>query len=67
MDPAGLWKAVGMTESVETGTNEQVIADTPITGVTVFTDGARVVRTGLTEVQAGVRPEIGRASCRERV
>jgi uncharacterized protein (TIGR02231 family) len=58
MDPAGLWKAVGMTESVETGTNEQAIAEVPITGVTVFTDGARVVRTGLTEVQSGVRPVV---------
>jgi uncharacterized protein (TIGR02231 family) len=58
MDPAGLWKAVGMTESVETGTNAQASADTPITGVTVFTDGARVTRTGLTEVQSGVRPVV---------
>jgi uncharacterized protein (TIGR02231 family) len=58
MDPAGLWKAVGMTESVEAGTNEQASADTPITGVTVFTDGARVTRTGLTEVQSGVRPVV---------
>ena len=47
-----------MTESVETGTNEQAIAEVPITGVTVFTDGARVVRTGLTEVQSGVRPVV---------
>ncbi|MGH3207117.1 MAG: mucoidy inhibitor MuiA family protein [Trebonia sp.] len=31
-------------------------ADTPITGVTVFTDGARVTRTGLAAVQPGVRP-----------
>jgi uncharacterized protein (TIGR02231 family) len=58
MDTAGLWKAVGMTESVETGTNAQASADTPITGVTVFTDGARVTRTGLTEVQSGVRPVV---------
>ena len=47
-----------MTESVETGTNERAIAEVPITGVTVFTDGARVVRTGLTEVQSGVRPVV---------
>jgi uncharacterized protein (TIGR02231 family) len=31
-------------------------ADTPITGVTVFTDGARVTRTGVAGVQPGVRP-----------
>jgi uncharacterized protein (TIGR02231 family) len=31
-------------------------ADTPITGVTVFTDGARVTRTGMTAVQPGVSP-----------
>ena len=29
--------------------------DAPITGVTVFTDGARVVRSGLTELAAGPR------------
>jgi uncharacterized protein (TIGR02231 family) len=58
MDTAGLWKAVAMTESVETGTNEQASAEVPITGVTVFTDGARVTRTGLTEVQSSVRPVV---------
>ena len=31
------------------------VLDAPITGVTVFTDGARVVRSGLTEVAAGPR------------
>ncbi|HET9079118.1 MAG TPA: DUF4139 domain-containing protein [Trebonia sp.] len=36
----------------------QASADTPITGVTVFTDGARVTRRGTTEVQSGVRPVI---------
>ncbi len=41
-----------------TDTDAQESADTPITGVTVFTDGARVVRTGLTEVQSGVRPVV---------
>jgi uncharacterized protein (TIGR02231 family) len=37
---------------------EQASADTPITGVTVFTDGARVTRSGTTTVQAGVRPVV---------
>jgi uncharacterized protein (TIGR02231 family) len=41
-----------------TETDEQASADTPITGVTVFTDGARVTRAGLTEVQPGVRPVV---------
>lgn len=36
----------------------QASADMPITGVTVFTDGARVTRRGTTEVQAGVRPAV---------
>jgi uncharacterized protein (TIGR02231 family) len=35
---------------------EQASADTPITGVTVFTDGARVIRSGSKSVQAGVWP-----------
>ena len=35
---------------------EQASTDTPITGVTVFTDGARVTRSGTTAVQAGVHP-----------
>src|ERR1700733_11274469 len=35
---------------------EQASADTPITGVTVFTDGARVTRSGTTAVPAGVQP-----------
>ena len=39
--------------TVETGPES---ADTPITGVTVFTDGARVTRAGVTAVQPGVRP-----------
>jgi uncharacterized protein (TIGR02231 family) len=37
---------------------EQESADTPITGVTVFTDGARVTRTGVAGVQPGVRPVV---------
>jgi uncharacterized protein (TIGR02231 family) len=41
-----------------TDTAEQASADTPITGVTVFTDGARVTRAGLTGVQPGVRPVV---------
>jgi uncharacterized protein (TIGR02231 family) len=33
-------------------------ADTPITGVTVFTDGARVTRAGVRHVQPGVHPVV---------
>ena len=33
-------------------------ADRPITGVTVFTDGARVTRSGVTPVQAGAHPVV---------
>src|ERR1700758_276316 len=36
-------------------TAEQSSADTPITGATVFTDGARVTRAGLRGIQPGVR------------
>jgi uncharacterized protein (TIGR02231 family) len=54
----GLWKAGSMTETIGTEANEQASADTPITGVTVFTDGARVTRAGVTEVQPGVRPVV---------
>ena len=51
-----------MTDKGTMTSTGQENADTPITGVTVFTDGARVTRTGVTGVQAGVRPvEIGRA------
>jgi uncharacterized protein (TIGR02231 family) len=39
-----------------TDTAEQPSADAPITGVTVFTDGARVTRAGRADVQPGVRP-----------
>jgi len=45
-----------MTDAAATVETGQESADTPITGVTVFTDGARVTRTGVTEVQPGVRP-----------
>jgi uncharacterized protein (TIGR02231 family) len=45
-----------MTNAVATVDTGPESADTPITGVTVFTDGARVTRTGVTEVQPGVRP-----------
>ena len=41
-----------------TDTDAQASAETPITGVTVFTDGARVTRTGVTEVQPGLRPVV---------
>jgi uncharacterized protein (TIGR02231 family) len=43
---------------IMTDTDERASADTLITGVTVFTDGARVTRAGLTEVQPGVRPVV---------
>jgi len=36
----------------------QESADTPITGVTVFTDGARVTRAGVRQVQPGVHPVV---------
>jgi uncharacterized protein (TIGR02231 family) len=39
-----------------TANTAQENADTPITGVTVFTDGARVTRAGVTAVQQGVHP-----------
>jgi uncharacterized protein (TIGR02231 family) len=39
-----------------TANTAQENADTPITGVTVFTDGARVTRAGVTTVQQGVHP-----------
>jgi uncharacterized protein (TIGR02231 family) len=45
-----------MTDAVTTVDTGQESADTPITGVTVFTDGARVTRAGVTGVQPGVRP-----------
>jgi uncharacterized protein (TIGR02231 family) len=38
--------------------NAQESADTTITAVTVFTDGARVTRAGVTDVQPGVRPVV---------
>lgn len=42
-----------MTETTEPPAGE--LTDAPITGVTVFTDGARIVRTGVTAVAAGPR------------
>lgn len=45
-----------MTDTGTSTNTGQETADTPITGVTVFTDGARVTRTGVAAVQAGVRP-----------
>ena len=45
-----------MTDTGTLTNTGQETADTPITGVTVFTDGARVTRTGVAAVQAGVRP-----------
>jgi uncharacterized protein (TIGR02231 family) len=47
-----------MTDKGTMTSTGQENADTPITGVTVFTDGARVTRTGVTGVQAGVRPVV---------
>jgi uncharacterized protein (TIGR02231 family) len=47
-----------MTDAVATVDTGQESADTPITGVTVFTDGARVTRTGVAAVRPGVRPVI---------
>jgi uncharacterized protein (TIGR02231 family) len=41
-----------------TDTDVRASAETPITGVTVFTDGARVTRTGVTAVQPGLRPVV---------
>jgi uncharacterized protein (TIGR02231 family) len=45
-----------MTDAVATVDTGPESADTPITGVTVFTDGARVTRTGVAAVHAGARP-----------
>jgi uncharacterized protein (TIGR02231 family) len=45
-----------MTDTGTLTNTGQETADTPITGVTVFTDGARVTRTGVAAVQPGVRP-----------
>ena len=45
-----------MTDTGTLTNTGQETADTPITGVTVFTDGARVTRTGVAGVQPGVRP-----------
>jgi uncharacterized protein (TIGR02231 family) len=51
-----------MTDTEQPDTEQpgtaQDSADTPITGVTVFTDGARVTRTGVTAVQPGARPVV---------
>jgi uncharacterized protein (TIGR02231 family) len=47
-----------MTDAVATVDTGQESADTPITGVTVFTDGARVTRAGVAAVRPGVRPVI---------
>jgi uncharacterized protein (TIGR02231 family) len=43
-------------EAGETSSQTDGGIDAPITGVTVFTDGARVVRTGRVTVEAGLRP-----------
>jgi uncharacterized protein (TIGR02231 family) len=45
-----------MTDTGTLANTGQETADTPITGVTVFTDGARVTRTGMMAVQPGVSP-----------
>ncbi|MGH3247743.1 MAG: mucoidy inhibitor MuiA family protein [Trebonia sp.] len=46
-----------MTDTGLAGTG-QADGDTPITGVTVFTDGARVTRAGVTRVGPGPRPVV---------
>jgi uncharacterized protein (TIGR02231 family) len=45
-----------MTDTGALVNTGQENADTPITGVTVFTDGARVTRAGVRQVQPGVHP-----------
>jgi uncharacterized protein (TIGR02231 family) len=45
-----------MTDTGTLTSPGQETADTPITGVTVFTDGARVTRSGVAAVQPGARP-----------
>jgi len=45
-----------MTDTGTTANTGPENPETPITGVTVFTDGARVTRSGTTAVQPGVRP-----------
>jgi uncharacterized protein (TIGR02231 family) len=45
-----------MTDTGSTANTGHENADTPITGVTVFTDGARVTRAGVKPVQQGVHP-----------
>jgi uncharacterized protein (TIGR02231 family) len=45
-----------MTDTGTLTNTGQEPAATPITGVTVFTDGARVTRTGAAAVQPGARP-----------
>jgi hypothetical protein len=48
------------TQATETGATETQLTgtglDAKITGVTVFTDGARVVRSGVVTVEPGLRP-----------
>jgi len=60
---AARWQAIGkahaeggaaMTETTEPQGGAR-LTDAPITGVTVFTDGARVTRTGVTTLTAGPR------------
>ena len=56
---ASLWgdpvrKGQAVTETVESWAGQ--VIDAPITNVTVFLDGARVVRTGVGQVETGVRP-----------
>jgi uncharacterized protein (TIGR02231 family) len=46
-----------MTDTGQADTG-QADGDTPITGVTVFTDGARVTRAGVTRVRPGPRPVV---------
>lgn len=52
MTDTGVQAGTGLANSGQAG------ADLPVTAVTVFTDGARVTRTGVTGVQPGLRPAV---------
>ena len=47
-----------MTGTQPAGVPARAGLDAPVTGVTVFTDGARVTRTGVTAVGPGLRPVV---------
>jgi uncharacterized protein (TIGR02231 family) len=57
MTDTGTVASSGSTANTgSTASTAQENADAPITGVTVFTDGARVTRAAVTAVQQGVHP-----------